>query len=239
MVDVQPLHFISIIALVFAIGGVAGHFMEDTRTEKIVDEKLEPYKTAVDGLVANPIDESTVRSWINAANTQIISRIDTLEKAPAPTGGVTEAKVNQLIDNKILLTPPLGYDIDGSIKALKAKDTAIEADIKDLEDDRGRSSSSSGDEDTTIDRISNFYDRDDSITFTGRTVPGDEVELFLKHQDDRDFDDTNLTDRADQNGLWVIICRDMCTEDLGEYEVYVENLDNGDESRVLDYEVQR
>ena len=233
--EVAPFNFISIIALVLAIAVFGFVFVQDDRTEDMIAEEIEPLTLAVNGLLEKEVDEKKVQSWVNSANTALIKRVDQLESdvesIPEPTSGVSESRVNQLIDNKILVQ----YDIDGNINALKAKDTALQEDIDDL--DSAGSSSSRGDDDTTMDSVSRFYDRGDSITFTGKTEPRDEVELFLKHEDDNRFDDTGLTDTADQNGLWVIICRSICTDDRGDWEVYVENLDNGDESRVLDYQV--
>lgn len=231
--EVTPFNFISIIALVLALGAIGGVFLQDDRTVGIVEDETENLRQAVDGLLESQVTETKVKSWVNSANTVLVDKVKALEDADPPTAGISESRVNQLIDNKVLVQ----YDIDGSIKSLKDKDTALQKEIDDLEDDNNRGSSSSGgDEDTTMDSVSKFYDRGDTITFSGRTEPRDTVELFISYEGER-FKSTDLDDRADANGIWIITCRNECTEERGDYEAYVENVDNGDRSNEREYEV--
>lgn len=179
------------------------------------------------------IDEDTVKGWVNTANEVLIAndsslqtRVTTLENKPVSTSSVLTQTEKNSIFNEINL--------------LKSKVAIAEGDIDDLEEEDSSSSSSSSSnrniqQDTTMDRPSNFYDRGDRITFSGLTDSRADVELYISYDGDRDEEVGD--DTADSNGRWVITCISKCTEDRGDYEVYVLNIDNDDKSRTYDYEV--
>jgi hypothetical protein len=163
-------------------------------------------------------------------NANFLQRIETLENKPTPQP-----------NNVLTLTEK--SSILNEINLLKSKMSQVEGDIDDLEDDNRSSSSSSSsssrnndiEQDTTIDDPSNFYDRNERITFSGRADSNADIELFVSYDGDRFIKVGD--DKTNQSGIWVISCIDDCSDRRGDYEVYAINTDNDDKSRTKDYRV--
>lgn len=251
--EVTPFNFISVIAIVLALGALGGHFMNvDDQDERDDTQDSDIAQLSIMISEIDTVDSETVKDWVNSANEALIkkdssfeTRIKSLEDKPTPTATTqvfTLTEKNQMINE---------------INSLKSKMTTAERDIEDLEDEiEDSSSSSSGSrniyskpsciddfEDNTsrIVTIDSFRDTelDEDVEFEGVGQPREQVELWICQPGERlAVSGGNIV--LDSDGEWYRECpARICAGETGDHVAFLEIIDNGDLTRIMEYEVER